>query len=1407
MSSILNLTAIKGDAFLSDTKPIKYYGQNINKFSSNYVINKEIEIPQLRLLLVSQAKLEAIPSNCHTLITSAKSLICYTTTTKKSLMRLINTKNGEKKILRGHNNNPISDMKFSSNDNHTIFCSCDSISNTNIILLKEDFDTQVLYEINKPSHLIRGSPINSFDWLLANNNQLSKVNALDLNIITVDAAATITDVAFTSNGRYVYALTKDQDNKSLISLYNNTVLTHEKTFDSTISHTVESITIVNNYLVTIVKTDSDLNYINSIVKVYYINEINNQVDLELKQEIAISLPYEAPNPLYSEDPSVPISRNYQITSLQAVDTFIVLSHMTSRFIACMILPSNHSSIPIQHITFLDLTMAPLSLSISTITGPDDTNDGSYDINYLEISCCQLNSSNTIINQYLTPIDNLYSRSDRSSNDYDGLLSSINDGIDSESDSEVTDERDKFNYDDNISTSATIASSNYKFTSVPEVSDKLDNKTNSLNDQSNGEITSTLIPSSETPVTASASNTTLGVLRSILGINWNNTSPSVVSISNHQINERIDRSLSMNRDENGVVIDNNSTIMASSISSGSISKLSNVSSNSSNTQPTSSIPTNTLANNQRFLTVPSVTSQPSMTVTNTTSSSISYDSLKVELGTISELDFETISSLGALESSGGTPRSERDLSGYLPSTRSISIYSGISQRDRLNTSISANDSTTESKADNTIDNNIVDHLVSNQVDTPTDITANPNEIVDNNINTISKIINSNEVIEKSNSPKNSSNKLTNILKNVLSISPKTEANDTRDVNDTIIFNNLITNQNSISDSKTDNVDLNIDSKLDVKLDNKIESKVDSKSEEKFDSKEDSNLDSKADNKSDSSVVDKIDSKANSKFDSKIVNSNDSIDFKLDSKLDRTIDSMINVPTSKSNDLPDFLKTNVPSKGQSILSMIKSNYKVDKPVVNPSDKETNNEKSIDKPIAKEIENLDKRVNLPVTKDNESKLLVLPKSKLVSTEKTVDEPVVKSLIDKIKPRSLLNETNNPSISTVIQPIAIESSSIKKTDSSKKIIPSSVTKLSKSSKVDSAIDKSNKISLPVVKIKSKNDLLDSKLTDELIEKSVDNLIDKSIDKSVDKTIDKAIDKAILKDVIKEIMKETFETTIVPSIERGINQMFNQVNQTLSESLSKYNQLIANTNSNTISDDKQIKVLQSSMEQVNKSLISIEKSLHQFDDKLSIISNDMKNLEKSQTELIIKSINQSNRYVDPEILLSEGRVTEALEAVVISPDISILINILNKIPLQSLNESPSIVQLSLVHRLVEDMSTTNPIEGWRQRMEWVKCLTISIIRSKNPSTPSNSRSLSRGNSLQLSNSNENSNNTYPLDLYKGTFELIEKLLQNTLVRLIEDTKVIVPENKQYEAQLSLLSSGLVSDIELLITLIKIKYL
>jgi len=109
--------------------------------------------------------------------------------------------------------------------------------------------------------------------------------------------------------------------------------------------------------------------------------------------------------------------------------------------------------------------------------------------------------------------------------------------------------------------------------------------------------------------------------------------------------------------------------------------------------------------------------------------------------------------------------------------------------------------------------------------------------------------------------------------------------------------------------------------------------------------------------------------------------------------------------------------------------------------------------------------------------------------------------------------------------------------------------------------------------------------------------------------------------------------------------------------------------------------------------------------------------------------------------------------------------------------------------------------------MEWVKCLTISIIRSKNPSTPSNSRSLSRGNSLQLSNSNENSNNTYPLDLYKGTFELIEKLLQNTLVRLIEDSKVIVPENKQYEAQLSLLSSGLVSDIELLITLIKIKYL
>ena len=47
-------------------------------------------------------KVEDIVPNCKNLLTVNDSYICYSVTSKKNLLRLINTVNGEKIILRGN---------------------------------------------------------------------------------------------------------------------------------------------------------------------------------------------------------------------------------------------------------------------------------------------------------------------------------------------------------------------------------------------------------------------------------------------------------------------------------------------------------------------------------------------------------------------------------------------------------------------------------------------------------------------------------------------------------------------------------------------------------------------------------------------------------------------------------------------------------------------------------------------------------------------------------------------------------------------------------------------------------------------------------------------------------------------------------------------------------------------------------------------------------------------------------------------------------------------------------------------------------------------------------------------------------------------------------------------------------
>lgn len=184
----------------------------------------------------------------------------------------------------------------------------------------------------------------------------------------------------------------------------------------------------------------------------------------------------------------------------------------------------------------------------------------------------------------------------------------------------------------------------------------------------------------------------------------------------------------------------------------------------------------------------------------------------------------------------------------------------------------------------------------------------------------------------------------------------------------------------------------------------------------------------------------------------------------------------------------------------------------------------------------------------------------------------------------------------------------------------------------------------------------------------------------------------------------------MIPAMEAGINNMFQQINHSL--------QSIQPVTAVSSTDNQAIEKLQITVDQVLEKFSS-------FETQLSVLTSSMKDM---QQQISVMTANPpvaampwhpgTPARIDPHYLLNQGRVSEALELVVNQENISLLIDLLSKIDTQTLiNQSTKPVQLCVVHRLVEDLVIVDPIEGWQQRMEWIKALIMTLLPTINRNT------------------------------------------------------------------------------------------
>jgi len=122
-------------------------------------------------------KIEEIDAYCRNILAVSDKYICYSVTSKRNLLRVIDTFSGEKTLLRGHESS-ILDVKISPVD-ASVLCSVDKGSNPAVphtIVWKKPSDSALdflaVLKLPISATIVQPHPVSAHVWAISNNTSI-----------------------------------------------------------------------------------------------------------------------------------------------------------------------------------------------------------------------------------------------------------------------------------------------------------------------------------------------------------------------------------------------------------------------------------------------------------------------------------------------------------------------------------------------------------------------------------------------------------------------------------------------------------------------------------------------------------------------------------------------------------------------------------------------------------------------------------------------------------------------------------------------------------------------------------------------------------------------------------------------------------------------------------------------------------------------------------------------------------------------------------------------------------------------------------------------------------------------------------------------------------------------------------
>ncbi len=202
-------------------------------------------------------------------------------------------------------------------------------------------------------------------------------------------------------------------------------------------------------------------------------------------------------------------------------------------------------------------------------------------------------------------------------------------------------------------------------------------------------------------------------------------------------------------------------------------------------------------------------------------------------------------------------------------------------------------------------------------------------------------------------------------------------------------------------------------------------------------------------------------------------------------------------------------------------------------------------------------------------------------------------------------------------------------------------------------------------------------------------NSIISSIQNDIAPTIAQKVRDAVKESVkvqLQSAFRAAFENSLLPAFQVGTDRMFAQVQESFEIGMDGL------------------------VEQGRISQQISAASTQELLAQIAVLRSTITSLESKINNISRGDNNETEELMDPLELLEQGKVADAIECALEHKNINALVRLLNQLSFNQVTaHCSSIATLCCAQQLADDLAQNRPIEGMKQRIEWLKNLVIGL--------------------------------------------------------------------------------------------------